>query len=156
MTQAEWTENPATWSVYERSLRAAMEWLEGHGEPFPDGSYSTAHNVFLWVAEKAFLEALEEYRAEHGLAIEPIPEATGFWLYRLWDERGRLLYVGVTRHPTKRLAAHRRKWGEVIAAVTWEERADVRDMLDAEATAIENECPALNVMHPTIRNEGPW
>lgn len=75
--------------------------------------------------------------------------AKGYWLYRLFGG-GRLLYVGVTRTPRRRMSSHWRRWGAHIDDVTWEECADERDMLRREAEAIRTEHPAFNVLHPEI------
>ena len=70
--------------------------------------------------------------------------SAGFYLYRLWGAEGRLLYVGVSTRLRDRLKAHRRRWGDLIVSVTWEEHVDERSMLTAELEAIRNEDPALN------------
>lgn len=70
------------------------------------------------------------------------------WLYRLFDARGILLYVGITRSPY-RLEAHRRKpWGRGIAYVEWEWFFHRRRALNAEAAAIVAERPLMNVALP--------
>lgn len=74
----------------------------------------------------------------------------GFWLYRLWRDR-RLVYVGVTRNPRRRLREHWNRWFGVFDNVSWEECADEFDMLSREAHAIAMEYPAFNVDHPEAR-----
>lgn len=68
----------------------------------------------------------------------------GFYLYRLWTEHDRLLYVGVSITLAKRLACHRRTWPDLWVRATWEEHPDARSMLAAEQVAIRTENPALN------------
>lgn len=72
-------------------------------------------------------------------------------LYRLFDDEGSLLYVGVTNDPTGRIQAHRRKeWGhEIMRTESQEFRS--RDMaLAAEARAIRTERPSRNRMLPSV------
>lgn len=69
----------------------------------------------------------------------------GLYLYRLWTEDDRLLYVGISRCLNNRLATHRRKWGVLVHHATWEEQPDVPTMLAAERHAIADEHPALNI-----------
>ncbi len=125
--------------------RLARAWLEEHGDPFPDGLYSSSGNRFLWLAEEAFGVELQRWREEHApdLPEQPAPNS-GCFLYRLWASDGRLLYVGVSTRLRNRLASHQRRWGDLIGSVTWEEHPDERSMLAAEAEAIANEDPALN------------
>lgn len=74
------------------------------------------------------------------------------WLYRLFDESGRLLYVGITRMGRDRIVAHARKpWGRFIAEVDWRWFAERHDAELAEATAIATERPLFNVMVNAIR-----
>lgn len=68
----------------------------------------------------------------------------GFYVYRLWSRDTRLLYVGVTVRPAARLRTHQRRWGHLIASVTWERHPDAESMLEAERIAICQEYPALN------------
>lgn len=75
------------------------------------------------------------------------PRCKGHWLYRLFDRRGRLLYVGVTRNPRARLRSHLRRWSPLVQGALWERRRDGADLLAAEAEAIDREYPALNVVH---------
>ncbi len=74
----------------------------------------------------------------------PPPPTSGFYLYRLWSEEDRLLYVGVSCRLRSRLRTHRRRWGSLIDHATWEEHASEKAMLDAEREAIREEDPALN------------
>lgn len=122
----------------------ARRWLEEHGDPFGDEPYTTSGNPWLWEAERAFGEELMAWRDANTPPPVPLPPAAGFHLYRLWASDGRLLYVGVSTVLRQRLKAHERRWGDLIASVTWEEHADERAMLDAEREAIRDEHPALN------------
>lgn len=73
----------------------------------------------------------------------PTPNG-GFHLYRLWGQDDRLLYVGVSTRLRSRLASHKRRLGDLIVRISWEEHENERAMLDAETAAIRNEDPALN------------
>lgn len=68
----------------------------------------------------------------------------GFFVYRLWDAHGRLLYVGSSAALNRRLRRHRAMLGELIARATWDEYYDAATMLAGERDAIANEMPALN------------
>lgn len=130
--------------------RHARAWLEEHGDPWADAgrsepNYSTSGNPWLWEAEKAFTAELARWRDEHPAAPAPpsVPR-TGFYVYRLWADDGRLLYVGSSQALRARLKRHRETWGDLIASETWEQHSDARSMLAAEAHAIRTEFPALN------------
>lgn len=70
-------------------------------------------------------------------------------LYRLYDEEGVLLYVGVTSNLWQRLRAHAgRDWWNKVARTTVEWIATREEGLKAEARAIEDERPLYNI-HPT-------
>lgn len=79
------------------------------------------------------------------------PEPTGHWnvgrcaIYRLFDEEGELLYVGVSNDPYRRLRDHRRKfWGKVVASVTVEWFDTRIEAQRAEIWAICDEEPSFN------------
>ena len=72
----------------------------------------------------------------------------GRGVYRLFDDRGTLLYVGVSRTPERRIKSHMTKtWGKAIAAerttVTWYD--SIGESALAEITAIVREDPLHNV-----------
>lgn len=77
-------------------------------------------------------------------AAAPTAPEGGCYLYRLWCDDGRLLYVGVSTRLRARLASHRRRWPDLWTEATWEEHPDEATMLAAERHAIANEDPALN------------
>ena len=124
--------------------RLARAWIEEHGDQFPDGIYSTAANRFLWFAEHAYSEELKQWREENTPPPQPRAPNRGFFLYRLWSDDDRLLYVGVSTRLRNRLATHQRRWGDLIGSVTWEEHPDEVSMLLAERVAVRDEDPALN------------
>jgi predicted GIY-YIG superfamily endonuclease len=67
-------------------------------------------------------------------------------LYRLFDEAHRLLYVGISHEPEKRVKAHhgRRWWKDVVFFRT--EWRDTRfDAAEAERDAIKTESPLYNI-----------
>lgn len=130
---------------------AAWIWLDEHGDPYVDQFFPTHHCHFLGPCESIFIEAVKERRQLQTVRSLFAPQVRGrFWLYRLFNEDDRLLYIGVTRNPPARLAAHRKKWGELISHVTWEERPSAEDALLAEKKAIESEHPMLNIEHPKV------
>jgi hypothetical protein len=81
-----------------------------------------------------------------GPVIPPAPfvPSKGCYLYRLWGEDNRLIYVGVSTNLRARLKTHDRNWGHLFIYSTWEEHPDEESMLAAERKAIQEEFPALN------------
>lgn len=71
--------------------------------------------------------------------------SNGFYLYRLWGEDDRLLYVGVSRNLDGRVQQHTKRWGSLIKSVTWQEYNDASAMFHAEKIAIRDEMPPLNI-----------
>ncbi|MFI7294014.1 GIY-YIG nuclease family protein [Streptomyces sp. NPDC050121] len=73
-------------------------------------------------------------------------------LYRLFDRRGGLLYVGITNDPAFRWKQHRgdKGWWPKVAdkQVTW--YATRALALQAEALAIHTEGPAFNTVRPHL------
>lgn len=68
-------------------------------------------------------------------------------LYRAYDSSGRLLYVGISVDPKRRLAQHRREkdwWPEVdrVAEEVWPDRASAQE---AETLAVQSEGPVHNI-----------
>jgi predicted GIY-YIG superfamily endonuclease len=71
------------------------------------------------------------------------------YLYRLWDEHDRLLYVGISKSAMTRLVQHQgdKHWAHEIAKVTIESVATREEALRLEKLAIQNEEPVYNVVH---------
>lgn len=70
-------------------------------------------------------------------------------LYRLFDETGRLLYVGISVDPGKRFAQHRsdKTWWSEVRNMTVQPMPTRQAALDAEREAIKNERPRHNAVH---------
>lgn len=69
-------------------------------------------------------------------------------LYRFWDTRDRLLYVGISYRIENRLSEHRRtKPWEEVAKVTIEHYPDRTTAEAAERHAIQTEHPKWNIAH---------
>lgn len=67
-------------------------------------------------------------------------------VYRTFDGRGRLLYVGVAERPFERIGQHRDDgWAHHVATISLCNYATRREALDAEADAIRNEDPVWNI-----------
>lgn len=68
-------------------------------------------------------------------------------VYRFYDRRGRLLYVGCTVDPKRRFRDHRcqRPWWSDVAEVTGWWYPDQFTARDVEARAIATELPIYNV-----------
>lgn len=78
-------------------------------------------------------------------------------LYRVYDEDGRLLYVGITNNPPARFRSHRatKQWWAMVAHIftkTYDSRAALRE---AEREAIKTEHPTYNVVHNAGRDDRP-
>jgi len=147
-----------------------LYWCGGCGHANRELSYPELFVMLAWIGEASELtfrygaddllafifRALETYQrgaapegCEHCGPVLPegvphgVPDG-GFHLYRLWSPERRLLYVGVSTRLRARLLVHYKRWGHLIADVTWEEHLDAQTMLDAETRAINDEDPALN------------
>jgi len=69
-------------------------------------------------------------------------------LYRHYDERGNLLYVGISLSALHRLQAHKRsRWFRKIVNVTMEWFPDRESAIRAEIEAIKAERPSYNKVH---------
>ena len=70
-------------------------------------------------------------------------------LYRLYDRRGALLYVGVSSRGPVRLAEHYRDkaWFPDVSHARFEWFATRAEVLAAEKSAIIRELPRYNVVH---------
>ena len=71
-------------------------------------------------------------------------------LYRHFDDTGRLLYIGVSTSPLKRLQEHRGSshWSAMIRWVQIEEFSTRQEALAAEWAAITKENPLFNKQRP--------
>jgi predicted GIY-YIG superfamily endonuclease len=78
-------------------------------------------------------------------------------LYRLFDAKGRLLYVGISRDPSFRWKQHRgdKGWWPLVVdkRVTW--YATRMLALQAEALAIHTEAPIHNGVRPHLISDVP-
>ena len=70
-----------------------------------------------------------------------------YYVYRHFDADGRLLYVGSSADPFKRLAQHvaTSKWMLDVAVVTLEKHETVSAMVNAERAAVMAQNPANNI-----------
>lgn len=82
----------------------------------------------------------------------PAPADRPHYVYRYYDSRGLLLYVGCTRDPIERDRAHRRKsWYRSVASVRRTIFPNRTHALAVEKRAIQAERPAYNVQHGPSR-----
>lgn len=66
-------------------------------------------------------------------------------LYRMFDDEGFLLYVGLTNNPAGRFRDHNAAdWWDQVASITVEHHCDREDLKAAEAEAIKTENPVYN------------
>lgn len=68
-------------------------------------------------------------------------------LYRFYDAEDRLLYVGLSVNPGRRLEKHRgtQPWWSDVARIEMEQHLDMQTLRAAEREAIETERPLYNV-----------
>jgi predicted GIY-YIG superfamily endonuclease len=86
-----------------------------------------------------------------------MPEAERTAIYRMYDEDGALLYIGVSRDFGHRWTQHARKqpWYDLVDRQTVEWRASRHEALTAETAAIKVERPKFNVVHSPLRESAP-
>lgn len=77
-------------------------------------------------------------------------------VYRYFDRRRRLLYVGITDAPLARIHAHgsRAEWWSLVATATFVHYATRAEAVEAERAAIRDELPIYNRAH-AVRPHGP-
>lgn len=70
-------------------------------------------------------------------------------LYRFYNSRDELLYVGITSNPMTRFRAHQsdKSWWPEVATINVENYASRRELLAAERAAIKAEHPRYNTTH---------
>lgn len=76
-------------------------------------------------------------------------------VYRLFDETGVLLYVGIANNPERRWRQHRREksWWSAVTRIEIHEHPTRREAERAEAFVIRIETPAYNIQgHPFLQN----
>lgn len=71
---------------------------------------------------------------------------TGYWLYRMFNESGELLYVGITEVGVARWRQHQREkgWFNEVRTFTVETFPDREAVAEAELRAIREEHPKYN------------
>lgn len=71
-------------------------------------------------------------------------------VYRLYDEDGALLYVGISNQVRRRVMHHRshKPWGHLVAGATIERFMCRADAQAAEWEAIQRENPKHNITRP--------
>ena len=90
--------------------------------------------------------------------------ATPHYVYRMYDEGGRLLYVGISKTLATRLTQHHRDkpWANEIASVMGKRYTSREAARAAEIEAIQNEDPRYNIQDRAktvdwgIRAAGIW
>jgi hypothetical protein len=82
---------------------------------------------------------------EWGSPTTPVPTT----LYRLFDKKGSLLYVGISLSPAQRWVHHseHKDWWPQVARIEFDWLASRVEALRAEAEAIRAERPIHNVQH---------
>lgn len=69
-------------------------------------------------------------------------------LYRLWDVNDRLLYVGITCQPSRRMRTHagQKDWWRHVTRITIQHFSDRQELVEAETEAIATENPKYNIL----------
>lgn len=81
-----------------------------------------------------------------------------FCLYKLYSSENKLLYVGITKSITNRLAQHNnRTWYKEIARIDTKLFLTRKECLEAEKETIKTENPIFNkYQNNSIRNRSNW
>lgn len=71
-------------------------------------------------------------------------------LYRCFNRKKHLLYVGITNHPEKRFEHHRvnKVWWKYVDHITMTSYPNRKALAEAEAAAIQHEKPKFNIVQP--------
>lgn len=96
-------------------------------------------------AQEANIEQVEEPEVED---VTPLPPRQT-WLYRMFNDDGELLYIGITKNRYQRWRDHEKSKPWISEATTWKwEVIDPQaDPLEVEKRAIKSERPRYNVIH---------
>jgi predicted GIY-YIG superfamily endonuclease len=99
--------------------------------------------------ERRLRRALQEEQETARRAAKEAADARPTALYRLRDNQGDLLYVGISSAPPQRWAKHAidKKWWPEVADLSLEWFDTRTKALDAEARAIKVEQPRHNIQH---------
>jgi predicted GIY-YIG superfamily endonuclease len=72
-------------------------------------------------------------------------------LYRIYDARHGLLYVGITMSPVNRFRCHRNKsWWSEVTSIELQHFSSRQALAAAEALAITSESPRFNIAVPGV------
>ncbi|MEU6221847.1 GIY-YIG nuclease family protein [Streptomyces sp. NPDC047022] len=83
-----------------------------------------------------------------GGAVRYFDENDSCAVYRLFNNAGEIIYVGISQDPDKRIQTHARKtWGHEIARHEWKWYANVREAKEKEQRLIEKYEPQHNIVH---------
>lgn len=96
-------------------------------------------------AQEANIQQVEEPEVED---VTPLPPRQT-WLYRMFNDDGELLYIGITKNRYQRWRDHEKSKPWISEATTWKwEVIDPQaDPLEVEKRAIKSERPRYNVVH---------
>lgn len=79
-------------------------------------------------------------------------------LYRHYDSDGRLLYIGQSANPIRRIISHRHSgsWVHMISTITIEWLPNRAEAIVAERSAIASEKPPFNVIDRPPNHQDRW
>lgn len=94
-------------------------------------------------------ETFKEAKGHKKPKNRKVPKGPPHALYRMFDNEGQLLYVGITMALHRRLVTHRRvrSWWRYVAIMEVEYLPSREAALEAERIAIIHEKPAHNMQH---------
>lgn len=103
-------------------------------------------NMLRTVSDRIRLNARIKVLADDYRREKAIRDAVPVALYRHFDAEGRLLYVGISKMPERRLDQHRlySQWFHLMHSTTVEWIDGLAAALSAERVAILNEAPIYN------------
>jgi predicted GIY-YIG superfamily endonuclease len=124
------------------------------GEDLPQECYTHDDDDSWSISLKDVAAEMHLRRATHPEEFEGVNQVDSpTTLYRFFDEKGMLLYVGVSVSAPNRLRQHNRDkpWFSLVSSATFSHFATRQEALRAEAIAIRTEKPLMNVVIPM-----PW
>lgn len=79
-------------------------------------------------------------------------------LYRMYDQLGALLYVGITKQMPERMWQHERQynWFRDVATITVCHYGTKEEAEAEEQTAIKTEHPKYNIAHKPVTDDYSW
>jgi hypothetical protein len=103
------------------------------------------HDALRWVLDLSQRYPHDPGTCDGTLNYELLPNRSGWFVYRLFNNRGAHCYTGRTTNLYYRAKAHARRFGDAIGVMEWEECESCSEMEEHEVTEIAECRPAWNV-----------